>query len=99
MSPVYMRVRKTHDHYLVALCDEDLLGQTLVKGDVKFTVSKEFYGGDLVEFDQCLPHLEKATIVNMVGKTTVESAIGAGYIHEKAVVFIDGHPHAQWVRL
>jgi hypothetical protein len=99
LPSIYLRVRETHEHYVVALCDESLLGKTLVKGEVKFSISEKFYGGDLVDFKQCLPHLEKATIVNMVGKDSVESAIDAGYVHEKAVIYIEGHPHAQWVRM
>lgn len=99
MPSVYLRVRKTVDHYLVSICDEGLLGKTLEKGVVKFCISEDFYGGDLVDIEDCVPHFEKATIVNMVGKTAVEKAIHSGFVHEKAVIYIDGHPHAQWVRL
>jgi hypothetical protein len=99
MTNVYIKVRETHEHTVVALCDEELLGKTLVKGSVKFKVSEEFYGGDLVDLEQCIPQLERATIANMVGKATVQAAIDAGFVHEKAVVYIDGHPHAQWVKL
>ena len=99
MRSVYVRVCETHDHYLVAICDEDLLGKTLVEGEIKFKVSEEFYGGDLVDMKTCLEYLKKATISNMVGKTTVDAAINAGLIHEKAILYIEGHPHAQWVRL
>jgi hypothetical protein len=62
-------------------------------------VSEEFYGGDLVDVKTCISHLERATIANMVGKRSVEAAIDAGFVHEQAVLYIEGHPHAQWVRL
>jgi hypothetical protein len=99
MVQVYMRVSETHEHYVVALCDKSLLGKTLKEGDLNFTVSKEFYGGDLVDLKLCLKHLERATIANMVGKRTVEAAMNAGLVHEQAVLYIEGHPHAQWVKL
>ncbi|MFX1368531.1 MAG: DUF424 domain-containing protein [Promethearchaeota archaeon] len=100
MTSVYMRVRQTHDgHYVVAICDEALLGRTLVEGNVKFTVSKEFYGEDLVDIEICKEHLNQATIANMVGEASVKAAIKAGFVHEQAVAYIDGHPHAQWVKL
>lgn len=99
MGSVYMRVRETIGHYLVAVCDEALLGRTLVQGDLKFKVSEEFYGGELVDMETCLKHIKRATIVNMIGKTPVSAAIDAGLVHEQAVLYIDGHPHAQWVRL
>jgi hypothetical protein len=100
MTSVYMRVRETHDgHYVVAICDKNLLGKTLVDGEVKFTVSKEFYGEDLVDVKSCAEHLGRATIANMVGESSVKVAINAGFVHEQAVAYIEGHPHAQWVKL
>lgn len=98
MVAVYMRVRKTLEHYLVAICDEALLGQTLVQGKIRFKVSEEFYGGELVDMEKCLEHLKRATIVNMIGNNTVKVAIEAGIVHKGAVLYIDGHPHAQWVK-
>ena len=99
MPSVYMRVRETIEHYVVAICDEDLLGKTLRQGRIKFTVSEDFYGGELVDITACMEHIERATIINMIGKVTVQAAIDAGIVHEKAVLYIDGHPHAQWVKL
>ncbi|TFG96038.1 DUF424 family protein [Candidatus Thorarchaeota archaeon] len=99
MPQVYMRVSETHDHYIVAMCDKQLLGKTLIDGQIKFRVSEEFYGGDLVDPKTCISHLERATIANMVGKKAVQTAISAGLVHEQAILYIDGHPHAQWVKL
>lgn len=96
---VYLKVRETMDHILVAVCDEELLGKTLVEGNLKFNVSKEFYGGDLVDTKTCIKHLKGATIANMIGKTTVDAAIEAGLVHKSAILYIEGEPHAQWVKL
>ncbi len=96
---VYLKVRETMDHVLVAVCDEELLGKTLVEGKLKFNVSKEFYGGDLVDTKTCVRHLKGATIANMIGKTTVDAAIEAGLVHKSAILYIEGEPHAQWVKL
>jgi hypothetical protein len=98
MVQVYLRVSETHEHYIVAMCDKPLLGKTLKQGDLKFKVSKEFYGGDLVDLNICLKHLQRATIANMVGEKTVKAAMNAGLVHEQAVLYIEGHPHAQWVK-
>lgn len=99
MPSVYMRVRATHDHLLVSICDKDLLGRTLIEGNLKFKVSEEFYGGELVDMKKCFVQLKDATIANMIGQTTVKAAIDAGIVHESAVIYIEGHPHAQWVRM
>ena len=53
----------------------------------------------LVDPKTCLGHLEKATIANMVGKRAVQTAVNAGLVHEQAIIYIEGHPHAQWVKL
>lgn len=99
MVQVYMRVSETHEHYVVAMCDKSLLGKTLKHGDLRFKVSEEFYGGELVDIKECIKHLQKATIANMIGKRTVEAAMNAGFVHEQAILYIEGHPHAQWVKL
>lgn len=99
MPKLYMRVCETHDHYVVAMCDKPLLGKTLQDGSIKFKISKEFYGTELVDTKTCLTHLKKATIANMVGQKAVQVAINAGLVHEQAVIYIEGHPHAQWVKL
>ncbi len=99
MVQVYIRVNETPEHYVVAMCDKPLLGKTLTNGVIKFKISKEFYGGDLVDMGTCLKHLKKATIANMVGEKTVKAAVKAGLVHEQTVLYIEGHPHAQWVKL
>jgi hypothetical protein len=99
MSQVYMRVSETHEHYVVAMCDKQLLGKTLTEGNIKFKISEEFYGGELVDVKTCLSHLARATIANMVGKKSVQTAVNAGLVHEQAIILIEGHPHAQWVKL
>jgi hypothetical protein len=99
MASVYVRIRKTHDHILVAVCDKALLGEVLVDGDLEFNVSEDFYGGTLVDIDTYLEQLKEATIVNMVGKASVEAAVNAGMVHKQAILYIDGHPHAQWIKL
>jgi hypothetical protein len=99
MPKVYMRVSETHEHYVVAICDKPLLGKTLEEGKIKFKVSEEFYGGELVDSKLCIKHLENATIANMIGKKAVQTAVNAGLVHEQAILYIEGHPHAQWVKL
>lgn len=99
MPLVYIRVRETHEHTLVSACDKDLLGKTLTEGKIIFKVSEDFYGGDLVDVRTCVKLLKNATIANMVGTKTVKAAVKAGLVHEQAILYIEGQPHAQWVKL
>lgn len=98
-NSVYIRVRESLDHVLVSACDEKLLGKTLTEGNLKFSVNPEFYGGELVDTNTCIKYLKNATIANMVGKNTVNAAIDAGLVNKNAVLYIEGEPHAQWIRL
>ena len=95
----YLKIHPRMEHYLVAICDESLLGRTLVEGEIKFNVSEDFYGGNLVDMETCLEHLRIATIANMIGEKTVEVAINAGLVQKQAILYIEGQPHAQWVKL
>ena len=99
MPSVYVRIRETHDHVMVSVCDKQLLGTTLTEGKITFKVSEEFYSGDLVDMKTCIKYLKNATIANMIGNDTVEAAKNAGLVHETAVIYIEGQQHAQWVRL
>ncbi|MHA1936543.1 MAG: DUF424 family protein [Candidatus Thorarchaeota archaeon] len=35
----------------------------------------------------------------MVGTKTVKAGVKAGLVHEQAILYIEGQPHAQWVKL
>ena len=84
---------------LVAACDEELLGKTLNEGNLKFHLSKDFYGGMKGGKSLLKEQLERATIANLIGKEVVECAIDAKFISKESVLEIDGVPHAQLARM
>jgi hypothetical protein len=98
-AKIYLKVHPQIEHHLIAMCDENLLGTTLHEGDITFDVSEDFYGGDLVDVATCFEKLKEATIINMIGEETVNAAIKAGIVHKNSILYIQGQPHAQWVRL
>lgn len=91
--------RQTEEGLLVSACDTDVLGETFQDGDVSITVTEEFYGGDAVETDAAIEALQRADVANLVGTTTVETAIDAGIVDEHAVLSIDDTLHAQLLRM
>ncbi len=99
MSEVYLRTSRHGRDTLVAVCDAELLGQTLLGGRVPFTVSEEFYKGIPAGVDEAVEAMRRATICNMVGKRVVEAAIEKRLIHSRAVIYFGDVPHAQIVRL
>lgn len=98
-----LRKRQTKDGLLVSVCDADCLGETYENGEVSFTVTKEFYGGeDAVEAaaEEVLASLNQANVANLVGEECIDVAVEAGLIDEESVLELDGARHAQllWMR-
>lgn len=84
---------------LVAACDEDIVGMTFRQGKLKLHVSEEFYVGELMEEAAMIEEIRRADISNLVGERVVGCAIRAGEVLKENVLYIDGVPHAQIVRL
>ncbi len=84
---------------VVAACDADIIGQTFRSNDLKIHVSEGFYRGDSGDEDMLVNRLEMATIVNLVGRKTVDIAIRHGFVDPDCVLMIGGVPHAQMARM
>ena len=96
---VYLNLKKVGANVLLAVCDSELLGKTLKEGKIVFKVKEEFYNGRKATVDEAMGMIDNSTIVNLVGKTCVETAIAKGYVHPDAIIKIEGIPHAQIVKL
>jgi hypothetical protein len=83
---------------VIAICDEDLLDKKIGK-KFKIKISKEFYGGKLIDADIALKLMKKATIGNLIGKKIVKLAEENGFIIKENIIVIDGVPHAQFVKI
>ncbi len=94
-----MNLKKVGRSVLLAICDAEVLGKTLCEGKLVFRVKEEFYKGAKVSIEEAIMMIENSTIVNMVGKNVVKSAIEKGYVHPEAVLSIAGIPHAQIVKI
>ena len=99
MRGAYVNVIKSQGQVLVAACDENLLGKTLVDGKIRFEVKNSFYKGNKMDIDRALELINNSTIANLIGQEIVEKAIEAGLVHPKAILKISGVPHAQIVKL
>jgi hypothetical protein len=94
----WSKVYRVKDQIVVAICDEDLLEKILDFDDVKFHVSKKFYGGELIDEERAEKLLENATIGNLVGKNIISLALKKKYIAEENIILISGIPHAQFIQ-
>ncbi|EFW93792.1 hypothetical protein ZOD2009_01575 [Haladaptatus paucihalophilus DX253] len=94
-----LKERETGEGLLVAVCDDDVLGETFETGEMSFTVTEEFYGGDEADEDEVVHSLNRADVANIVGTDAVALAVEAGFVNEANVLELDSTRHAQFLRM
>ena len=92
-----IRVHHHPDEVILAVCDEEVLGQVFRGDGMKIEVSEGFYGGDLVEEDEVRNALRNCSVLNIVGNAVVDIAISEGIVDPGNVIVIGGVKHAQAV--
>jgi len=96
---ISLNVKHVGKEIIVAACDEELLGKTLEAGKIKIEISKKFYGGEIVSVEEAIEALKNCTIGNIIGNNIIEKSIEAGIVHEACLLWIQGIPHAQIVKV
>jgi hypothetical protein len=94
----WSKVFQTKYDLVVAICDEELLDKEIDK-KLKIKVSKNFYGGKLIDEENALKLMRKATIGNLIGKRIVELAEKNGFITKENIILINGVSHAQFIKI
>ncbi|HUK38940.1 MAG TPA: DUF424 family protein [Methanomicrobiales archaeon] len=95
---MFLKVHRTPDGDIVAVCDRELLNRTLRHRDAEVRISDTFYGNTPADEEQVRGALATATSANLFGHRTIAIAIGCGAVDRGCVVLIDGVPHAQVFR-
>lgn len=96
---IYINLIGEGEEKVLAACDEELLGKKFCEGDLKLEVSRDFYGGELVEVDVFANLLKNVRIANLCGKHTIKKAIELGLVSKNSVIVIQGVPHAQMLKI
>lgn len=95
----YVKIHDNINGRVVAICDSDLLGQTLEDENYKIEISKTFYGGELMNEEQVVSLLEKERNLNIVGKNIVELCLELGIILQEHILLVNDTPHMQLIGL
>ncbi|MBI4258473.1 MAG: DUF424 family protein [Thaumarchaeota archaeon] len=78
------------DAVQVSICDSEVFGQT-VKGDgLEINVSREYFGGDMVDTEGALNLVRSSSVANLVGNNIVGAVIDAELASDMAVRKIGG---------
>ncbi len=75
---------------IITVCDNDLIGRS----SEDFIISKRFYGGTEATGRKILSEARQASMVNILGKESVELFTRNNLVKEEEIKIIEGIPHA-----
>ncbi|MFB5609303.1 MAG: DUF424 domain-containing protein [Nitrosarchaeum sp.] len=87
-----VKVTEYQKNLMLNICDADLLGQNIIQDELNITISKSYYGNQIIEKDEAKKLLETSSIINMVGKNTISLSLELGIGSEHGVKKISGIP-------
>ncbi len=87
---VYCKNHIQPDYQVIAVCDENILGNTF--GTQK--ISEHFYKGELLDISEAIDILSDAPNFNIAGKFIVKACVDTKIINEEGVIIIDDIPFA-----
>ena len=80
------------DTSMLNICDADLLGRTLNRGNLTLKISEKYYGEKVVEKEEAESLLKESSSINMVGKEIISLSTDIGVGSREGVKEIDGIP-------
>ncbi len=91
---VYLKIHRQNGIDTVACCDELLLNQIFIEGNLKIEISDRFFRGDLVSIDKAGELLKKASYFNIVGENITNKAIALKILSKQGIKKINSIPMA-----
>ncbi|TFG24588.1 MAG: DUF424 family protein [Promethearchaeota archaeon] len=91
---VYLKVHTNPRFETIACCDEKLLNKIVEEGNLRIEITERFFGGTLMEIDQAIEILLRASYFNIVGADIINKAIVSGIVPKEGVRTINGIPMA-----
>ncbi|HVZ62808.1 MAG TPA: DUF424 domain-containing protein [Candidatus Nitrosotalea sp.] len=77
---------------MLNICDAELVGKTVRQSDLEINITKSYYGDRIVDEKEAESLLQTSSIINMVGKKTIDLSIKLGIGSAKGVKEIEGIP-------
>lgn len=88
----FIRTSNYQNSRMLNICDEDVLGKVLKKDSLQINISKSYYGQQLVEKDEAEKLMRDSSILNLVGKETIEMSINLKIGSRQGVKVIEDVP-------
>lgn len=96
---MYMKKYDTWGKIIVAVCDKEIIGKKFQEGELTLMLETSFYKGAEASENEIKEALSCATIANIAGEKAIACAVECECVDPDTVIFIDGIPHAQMVRI
>jgi len=91
---VYLKIHLKDEVETIACCDEELLNQVFKEGKLRIEISKQFFGGKLINLEDAIEILKEASYFNIVGENITSKAIYYKILPKEGVRCINGVPMA-----
>ncbi len=95
-------IAKIHEYQnkiILAVCDTDILGKKFEENGLQLDLTSNFYKGEEKTDKEIIHLFEKAHIINLVGKRSIDLAIKSKIITKMNVKKIKNIPYAQSILL
>ena len=86
------RLINHNDTSMLNICDADLLGRTINRGNLTLKISEKYYGEKVVGKEEAESLLKESSSINMVGKEIISLSTDIGVGSQEGVKEIDGIP-------
>ena len=87
-----VKVTEYQKNTMLNICDYELLGKDVIQDELTMNISRNYYGGKIVNKNEAENLLKTSSIINMVGKDTVSLSIELGIGSKNGVKIISGVP-------
>jgi len=96
---MYLKIHKTEENIVIAVCDENLIGKSFKEKNCKLEITERFFKGKRHGEKDVVEILKTVNNANIVGEKAIKAALKAGIIEEEGVMRIKGIPHAIYCRV
>ena len=87
-----LRKIKYQETTMINICDIDLLGKKIDKGDFIIDISKDYFLEEEIDEKEAIILLKSSSVLNLVGKKIVELALRLKLAKENSVKVIENIP-------
>lgn len=87
-----LRKTKFQGTLMINICDVNLIGRSIDKGDFKIDISESYFLEETITNNEAIKLLESSSIMNLVGEKIVNLAISLKLAKTNSIKIFDGVP-------